>query len=100
MMAKSALLSAAFPEKRGTIWHDEDGVVRLESRQNVDGVLEFVKVRSEMPDDKDLKYLGEIPKATLDQALIEGWVDDDAAWRKWFAENPMFSAKWHRGANG
>lgn len=95
-MAKSALLNATRGERRGTIWHEEDGNVFLESRQNVDGVLRFVKARAELPDDKDFKYLGEIPKATIDQALIEGWADDDKAWRKWFAENPMFSAKWHR----
>jgi len=95
-MANSAHLDIIAKEKRGTIWHEEDGVVRLESRQNVDGVLEFVKQRADTEDHKDYKYIGEIPKATLDQAIIEGWVHDDAAWRKWFAENPMFSAKWYR----
>lgn len=94
-MAK-ALLDGISEEKRGTIWHEEDGVVRLESRQNVDGVLKFVKLRSQMSDDKDFKYIGEIPKATLEQAMIEGWVDDSAAWQRWFKENPMFSAKWHQ----
>lgn len=92
----SALLDGVADEKRGTIWHEQDGQVLLESRQNVDGVLKFVKMRAELPDDKDFKYMGEIPKATLNQAMIEGWVDDSAAWARWFAENPMFSAKWHR----
>ena len=95
-MAAKAPLHIVADEKRGTIWHEEDGVVRLESRQNVDGVLKFVKDRSQLPDDKDFKYMGEIPKATLDQAMIEGWIHDEKAWRRWFAENPMFSAKWHR----
>lgn len=96
-MARSTILDVA-DKNRGTIWHEEDDNVFLESRQNVDGVLEFVKLRADMPDDKDFKYVGEIPLATLNQAMVEGWVDDSAAWARWFAENPMFSAKYHRGS--
>jgi hypothetical protein len=68
----------------------------METRQDAEPILEFVKMRSELPDDKDFKFLGEVPLATFGEALRDGWVDDDKAWRKWFAENPRFSAKWHR----
>lgn len=94
---KNAIVAFDRFERRGTFMHKQDGIMRLESRQDAEPILEFVKQRADMPDDRDFKYIGEIPKATLDQALIEGWADDTKAWRKWFAENPKFSAKWHRG---
>lgn len=83
-------------ERKGSLMHREDGKTYLESRQDAEPIIEFVKDKARQPQDKDFKYIGEIPKATLDQALIEGWADDPAAWRRWFADNPKFTAKWHQ----
>lgn len=95
-MSKRALLSAIPDARKVAIWHEEDGRKLIETRQDCDGIIEFVKARAQMPSDKDFKPIGEIPLATLGQAFREGWADDDKAWRKWFRENPKFTLEWHR----
>ena len=96
---RNQMLDWLADERRATLMHKESGKTYIESRQDAEPILEFVKIRAEMPDDKDFKYLGEIPKATINQAIIEGWVDDPKAWKRWLEKHPKFSAKWHRGAN-
>jgi hypothetical protein len=32
----------------------------------------------------------------VNQALVEGWCNDPKAWRKYLADNPKFSAGWHK----
>jgi hypothetical protein len=96
MNLKNITLDWIADERRSIVYHKEDGRTYIESRQDVEPILEFVKNKAELPEDKDFKYIGEIPKYMLDKALIEGWADDAAQWRKWFADNPKFSAKWHR----
>ena len=93
---KNVALDWMADERRAILMHREDGQSYIESRQDVEPIIEFVKNKAQMPQDKDFKYIGEIPKYMLDQALIEGWADDYDRWRKWFAENPKFSAKWHQ----
>ncbi len=93
---KNLALDMLADERRAILWHREDGQTFIESRQDVEPVLEFVKQQAQAPQMKDFRYLGEIPKYMLDKALIEGWADDHAQWRKWFKENPKFSADWHK----
>lgn len=91
-MSKQILTAFADVRKYTRI---HDGKI-METRQDVEPILEFVKMRAELPDDKDFKFLGEMPLATFGEALRDGWADDDKAYRKWFEANPKFSAKWHR----
>lgn len=96
MTFKNKLLDAFGYGERAALMHKEDGKTYIESRQDAEPLIEWIKDRAQMPDDKDYKFIGSIPMATLDQAMIEGWYHDAAAWRKWLAENPKFSAKWHQ----
>lgn len=92
-MSKAILTSFADIRKK-TIIHDN---AVLETRQDAEPILKFVKMRAELGRrDPEFYPLGEIPLATFGQALREGWADDDKAWRKWFAENPKFTDEWHR----
>jgi hypothetical protein len=88
-----ALLTSFGDIKKKTIIHNGQIV---ETRQDAEPIVEFVKARSELPDDKDFKFLGEVPLATFGEAIRDGWADDDKAWKRWFAENPKFSSKWYR----
>lgn len=92
-MSKKLLSSHADVRK---YTHIRDGM--METRQDAEPIVEFVKNRAQLPDDKDFKFLGEIPLTTFGQALREGWAEDDKAWRRWFRENPAFSAGFHGGS--
>lgn len=96
---KDQMLDWLAGEKRATLWHREDGKTYIESRQDAEPIVEFVKARAEMPDDKDFKYVGSVPMAAVNQALIEGWCNDPQAWRKYLRDNPKFSAAWTRGGD-
>lgn len=90
-----ALLSAYADTRKYTVIHDGQF---METRQDAEPILEFVKHRAQMPDDKDFRYLGEMPLVTFGEAIRDGWIDDDARVRAWFRENGKFSAAWHGGA--
>lgn len=93
---KNQMLDWLADERRATLMHKEDGRGYVESRQDAEPIVEFVKDRAQMPDDKDFKFIGSVPIAAVNQALIEGWADDMKAWRKYLADHPKFSAGWHR----
>ena len=59
-MSKKLLSSFADVRKK-TILHG--GV--METRQDAEPILEFVKHRSQLPDDKDFKFIGEMPLVTF-----------------------------------
>lgn len=82
--------------RRATLLHKEDGQTYIESIQDCEPLIEYVKDKARMPQDKDFKYLGELPKAVVDQAINEGWIHDHKRIRKWFADNPKLTAKWHQ----
>lgn len=83
--------------RRATLLHKEDGVLYGESRQDAEPIIEWTKARAQgVTDDPDYKFVATIPEATLNQAFTEGWFHDQAAWRKWMAENPKFTAKYHK----
>ena len=93
---KNQILDWLSDSKHATLHHKEDGNGYIEHRQDVEPILEYVKHKAQLPEDKDFKYIGEIPQVVLDQALIEGWAHDHKKLRKWIAENPKFSAKWYQ----
>jgi len=94
---KNAVLEAMIPGNRATLMHHEDGKTYVESRQDAETIVEWTKARAQgVTDDPDYKFVATIPEATLNQAFIEGWFHDQKAWRRWMAENPKFTARWHR----
>jgi len=88
------LLSAYADTRKYTQIHE--GNV-METRQDVEPILEFVKQRAEMPRDKDFRYYGEMPLATFGEAIRDGWIDDDKKMRAWFRENKKFTAEYYGG---
>lgn len=82
-MSKSALLDMLPEDRHKTIWHEEDGKVFLETRQDV---APIIKAAEEMWCDNpplDMRRVALIPKAVLDRSFLEGWFGDPNAWRKW-----------------
>ena len=50
-------------------------------------IVEAAKILSDETPGKDFRLAAVIPQTVLDQAMIEGWFHDKAAWRKW-AKDP------------
>lgn len=96
MNYKNAFLDYVGDEKRSTLMHREDGRSFIESRQDAEPIVEFVKHRANQPEDKDFKFVGSVPMTVVNQALIEGWANDMGRWRKWLKDNPKLSAEWHK----
>lgn len=82
-MSKAALLGFNSAEGRGTIMHSEDGQTRIETRQDVTGLLDAISEMRERPQMKDFRHVAEVPKTVIDQALIEGWYHDPVKWKQW-----------------
>lgn len=83
--------------RTATLLHKEDGRLSVESSQDVSTLIEWTKARAQgVVDDPEYKFVGAIPEATLNQAFAEGWFHDRKAWERWLANNPKFSAKWHK----
>jgi hypothetical protein len=55
------------------------------TEQNVDPILRNVRMMKENAANhkKDLRPVAEVPMAIVEKAMIEGWYNDPAAWRKW-----------------
>lgn len=82
-MSKSALLDMLPDSRRQTIYHEEDNLRFIESRQDVSHIIKAAK---EMWCDKpplDMRRVALIPETVLNQSFTEGWFDDPAAWKKW-----------------
>ena len=86
-MSKAALFDLVPESRRKTLWHEEDGVVYLETRQDVAPIIRAAK---EMWSDKpplDFRRVALIPEEVLNQSFAEGWFGDETAWKRW-ANNP------------
>jgi hypothetical protein len=70
-------------ERRRVIIHKEDGVSRVETRQDVAPIIKAAEAMREQTPGKDMRHAAFIPKTVLDQAFIEGWFHDKAAWKRW-----------------
>lgn len=82
-MSKSALLDIVGAERRKVIMHEEDGRHYAETRQDVAPIIQAAK---EMWCDNpplDMRRVAVVPKTVLDQALLDGWFHDEAAWKRW-----------------
>lgn len=82
-MSKSALLDMVPESRRLTIYHEEDGVTRVESRQDVEPIMRAAAEIMELPKNKSMTLVRLIPEVVFNRACTEGWLHDDAAWRRW-----------------
>ena len=84
-MAKTALFDLIPEARRKSLWHEEDGKVYIESRQDCTHIVEAAKILAENPPHKEdgWRFLALIPETVMDQAMLEGWFHDPKAWRKW-----------------
>lgn len=97
-MSISALLDMIPQEQRAVIRHVEDGVTRVEMRQDVGPVAACAKFLSENhKPDKDFTRVALIPKVVIDQAFIEGWFHDEEAWRRWANDSANAQFRTTRG---
>jgi hypothetical protein len=82
-MSKTALLDMIPQDRHKTLYHEEDNLRVIETRQDVAPIIQRAK---EMWCDNpplDFRRVALIPKAVLDQSFIEGWFDDETAWKRW-----------------
>lgn len=82
-MAKSRLLDLIPESLRKTLWHEEDGKKYIETREDVEPLIEAAKILVEETPGKDFRHVAFIPDTVLNQAYIEGWFHDKKAWKKW-----------------
>lgn len=82
-MSKSALLDLVPLHRRKVIWHTEDGKQFIETKQDVSGVIKAAGVLSQEKPDKDFTRVALIPLEVLNQAILDGWADDQEQWKKW-----------------
>lgn len=83
-MSIAALLDMVPASRRKTIWHVEDGIARIETKQDVTGIIEAAKFHSEtVAPDKEFRHAAYIPEEVLNQSFVEGWFNDPKAWKRW-----------------
>jgi hypothetical protein len=87
-MSIKALLEAVPEERRKLIFHAEDGVHRIETRQDVEPIIAAAKEMWCDNPPMDMRRVSLIPKTVLDQAFNDGWFHDPAAWKRW-ANDPV-----------
>lgn len=91
-MAESALFSTN-PEYLALVrWFEEDGKVYVESKQDVEPIVEAAKARAEWKPDADFRHVAFMPMEIYGQACREGWINDPARVKRWLnaPENAVF----------
>ena len=72
---------------------DDDGVYYIHTKQNVQPVIDGVKMLSEtITPGKDLRHVAEIPMVVVQRAMREGWFNDGAKIKAWLndPDNDVF----------
>ncbi len=85
-MSKKALLAAYadLDAPKKLLYHElDDGIIAVETRQDVSHIVELAKAASEIPPDREFRLTAFVPDAVMDQAFNEGWFHDKAKWKKW-----------------
>jgi hypothetical protein len=82
-MSIAQLLDFIPEQRRKTVHHEQDGRFWIESRQDVEPVIENAKMLSMEKPNKDFTRVALIPLSVLNEAFTEGWFDDPDAWKKW-----------------
>jgi hypothetical protein len=86
-MAKSTLMSSDAEKRKKVILHEEDGKGYIETREDVDDLIDGAKIMADMPYDKDMYPVAVIPDSVLNDSFVNGWFHDTAKWKRW-ANNP------------
>lgn len=86
-MSLSALFDMVPESRRKTVWHEEDGQIYIETKQDVAPVVQAAKDMWCDNPPLEMRRVALIPEEVLNQAFNEGWFHDEAAWKKW-ANNP------------
>lgn len=74
------------------VLHTEDpgdpfGDFAIETIEDVEPAIESAKVLADDHEDRgDLKHVARVPVTVVEQAMREGWYNDQAAWRKWLSD--------------
>jgi len=82
-MSKSALLDMIPDDRRKIIYHEEDGVTLVETRQEVSHIVEAARIMADQEPGKDFRHAAYIPQTVLDRAFLEGWFHDPKEWKRW-----------------
>jgi hypothetical protein len=82
-MSKAALLNYVADERRGAVYHLEDGVTRIETRQDVTHIEKAASIIADQTPGKDFRHAALIPNEVINQAMLDGWFHDPKAWKKW-----------------
>ena len=90
-MSKSALLALVPEARRKLVYHEQDGRTFVETRQDVEPVIEAARILADEPPGKDFRHAAFIPDVVLERAMREGWLHDRAAWKRW-ANDPANAA--------
>jgi hypothetical protein len=85
-MSKQALLDYYADDiaPKKVIYHEiEDGIIAIETRQDVTGLVDLAKNMSEIPPDREFRHVGFVPDYVWNDATRQGWLHDKKAWKKW-----------------
>ena len=82
-MSKSALLDLVPEARRRIVYHEQEGRTLIETRQDVEPILDAAKLLADEVPGKDFRHAAFIPDVVLEQAFREGWFHDPAAWKRW-----------------
>ncbi len=55
----------------------------VETVEDVAPILRDVVRAKELPQSKDMRLAAKVPMAVVEQAMREGWFNDNARWRAW-----------------
>ena len=90
-MSKSALLDLVPEARRKLIYHEQDGRTFLETRQDVEPIVEAARILADAAPGRDFRHAAFIPDVVLERAMREGWLHDRQAWKRW-ANDPANAA--------
>lgn len=82
-MSVSALLDLAADSRRKTLFHAEDGRTWIETRQDVAPIVAAARIVADAEPGREFRHAAFVPEAVLNQAFLEGWFHDPAAWKRW-----------------
>jgi len=72
---------------RTVITDDAEGTVTHVMAQDCEPVIAAAAARRELPMDKELRPVAEVPMVVIERAMREGWINDQAAWRRWLNDS-------------
>ena len=68
---------------RTVITNDADGTVTHLLEQDCEPILRGIAAKRDQPMSNEMRPLADVPMTVIERAMREGWINDQAAWRKW-----------------